>query len=95
MYPLIHFFATNVGSSSHPALEFFSVDMTCVTSVYDISVITILCSILLIYDIGLTSLVMSLASFWPIDTNNLIKAVRDCSAICYTRVTDAEFLVCT
>ena len=73
MYPLIHFFATNVGSSSHPALEFFSVDKTCVTSVYDISVITILCSILLIYDIGLTSLVMSLASFWPIDTKNLLK----------------------
>ena len=32
------------------------------------SVITILCSILLIDDIGLTSLVMSLASCRPIDT---------------------------
>ena len=54
IYPSTHFFDTNVGSSSHPALEYFSEDMTCAISVQAMSVITILCSMLLVYDIGLT-----------------------------------------
>ena len=33
MNPRTHLFASIVGSTSHPALELFSVDMTCVTSV--------------------------------------------------------------
>ena len=43
--------------------------MTCVTSLQDMSVRTILCSTLLIYGIGLTSL----ASLWPNDTNNILE----------------------
>ena len=66
--PSAYLFAINVGSLSHPALEFLSEDMTCATSVHVMSVIAILCSIQLLYLIGLTSLIISLSKLWPIDT---------------------------
>ena len=46
--------------------------MTCLTSVHDISVITILCSILLTYDIGFILHIISLANLGPTDTKKLL-----------------------
>ena len=48
--PVMHFLAIEVGISSHPALEFLSVEMACSNSAQDTLKITIVLLILSTFD---------------------------------------------
>ena len=69
--PVMHFLAIEVGISSHPALEFLSVEMTCATSTQGTLKITIVLQILSTYDNGFLDVIFYV-NRGPIDTKKLL-----------------------
>ena len=71
----MHFLTIEVGISSHPALEFFNVEMTCSTSSQDTLKITIVLLILSTYDnVFLVDVIFSV-NRRPFDTTKLLNSL--------------------